>query len=222
VRTVEALVRWRRPDGSLQMPDDFIPEAEENGDIVDIGTWVLDEAVRQAAAWHRSGRAITVAVNVSPLQIDHGTLLARVHEALLRSQLPAEVIELEVTETRAVQCPARARVTMRQLRRLGVNLALDDFGKGHAGVSTLRWLPATTIKIDKELIDDLRRTGAARRLVAGLIAFAHRLGASCVAEGVETTTQLSTLRDLGCDLAQGFLFSRPVEGNRLRASYHLA
>jgi len=221
VRGVEALLRRRRSDGSQQMPDDFIPAAERSGAIVDIGAWVLQQAVRQASAWHRRGRTIHVSINVSPLQIDHGTLLPLVRRALEHSGLPPGAIELEVTETCGVRMPGRARVTMAQLRRLGVNLALDDFGKGYAGVPTLHWLPATTIKIDKGLVDALRRRGPARRLAAAVIAFARSLGAECVAEGVETVDQLSALRRLGCDLAQGFLFSPAVECNRVPANYRL-
>jgi diguanylate cyclase len=223
VRCVEALVRWRRPDGSLQLPDEFIPMAERTGDILRIGAWVLQEAVRQAAAWLAGGRPLAVAINVSPLQVDHGNLLPLVRDALRRSGLPAGSVELELTETCAVQRPERARVTMQRLRRLGVDLAIDDFGKGHAGVSSLRWMPATTIKIDKGIVDGLRHLApSAQHLIAGLIALAHGMGAVCVAEGVETPGQLAVLRSLDCDLAQGYLFSEPVEQHELRSTYHLA
>jgi len=218
--SVEALVRWVHPSRGTQMPDAFIALAEQTGDILEIGAWVLDEAVRQLSRWRRSWPTLQVAINVSPVQIDRGTLLPALQRALRRHCVKPSSVEIEVTESLCVQDEVGAAGTMRALRSLGVHLAIDDFGKGCAGIATLRWLPATVVKLDKSLVDALHGdAGPGHVLVSALVAFAHGLGALCVAEGVETRAQVEALRRLGCDQAQGYFFSRPVEVGDIRQDY---
>jgi EAL domain-containing protein (putative c-di-GMP-specific phosphodiesterase class I) len=193
------------------LPDDFISLAEETGDILPIGAWVLDEAVRQAAAWRRLNASIRVAVNVSPRQIDGGSLIADVTDALERHGVAPQALELEVTESCGVRDQHAAAATMRCLLDMGVGIAIDDFGKGYSGIPTLCWLPATAVKIDKSLVDRLLlEPDQATTLLKSVIAFAHSLGAVAVAEGVETNVQVDALRSMGCDQAQGFRFGRPA------------
>jgi diguanylate cyclase len=217
---VEALVRLSHPRLGMLPAGDFIPQAELSGDILRIGAWVLNEGVRQAGLWQRAGRAVKLAINVSALQVSRGRLLPELRGALARHAVPADLIELEITESLEVEDPVAASQTMGALRDMGVDLAIDDFGKGYSGMTTLSWLPASVVKIDKSFIDGLRpRPGPADDLLGAMVAFAHRLGALCVAEGVEAQWQAVALRALGCDQAQGYFFSPPVDQSRLPGNY---
>jgi EAL domain-containing protein (putative c-di-GMP-specific phosphodiesterase class I) len=223
LESIEALLRWAYPTRGVRGLGASITLAERTGDILPIGAWVIEQAVRQASLWRHQHRPVRIAVNVSPLQIDHGTVLPVLRRSLARHGVPPQAIEIEVTETAGVRDEAAAAAAMRELRALGVPLAIDDFGKGCAGIATLRWLPASVVKLDKEIVDALDGGCAhAQTLARALIAFAHELEASCVAEGVETFTQFETLRRLGCDHAQGYFFSEPVESNELRDDYSYA
>ena len=216
---VEALVRWRTPRGGLLGPEFFIADAERSGAIVGIGRWVLETAVRQAARWVEEGRATQVAVNVSALQIDCADFAGELEGLLARYGLPPGLLEIELTESAHV---ADVEAAGRQFERLsddGVTLALDDFGAGFSGIRTLSWFPANVIKIDKSLIDGIETQSVKRMLVSGIVALAQEIGATSVAEGVEDPRQLAVLCDIGCDQAQGFVFSEPVAAGRVRWDY---
>jgi diguanylate cyclase (GGDEF)-like protein len=211
----EALVRWQHPLRGLIPPDRFIPLAEETGMITAIDTWVLRNACGQAAAWRRAGRLdLHVAVNVSGRELGRADLVDRVEAALVESGLPADRLELEITESTATVQALDALDELRQLRRAGVSVAIDDFGTGYSSLSKLSTFPVDRLKIDRSFMNSIREESDDDPLVAAMIALAHRLGLEVTAEGVETEAQRAFLRRNGCDLLQGFLFSRPVPADQ--------
>jgi diguanylate cyclase (GGDEF)-like protein/PAS domain S-box-containing protein len=205
----EALLRWRR-NGTMVSPADFIPIAEETGLIVEMGAWVLREACQVARRWHDAGRGIRIAVNLSAIQLDHADVVDHVAEALNRSGLPPSDLELEITESVIVRESLRAAQTLERLRALGPHIAIDDFGVGYSSFSYLRELPVDRFKIDRSFLSALPHSAGDCRLVAALIAMAHRLEVGVVAEGVETKEQLTFLQDHGCDEVQGFYLGKPM------------
>jgi diguanylate cyclase (GGDEF)-like protein/PAS domain S-box-containing protein len=207
----EALVRWQHPLRGLVAPDSFIPLAEETGMISAIDTWVLRTACNQAAAWHRAGhRDLFVAVNVSGRELGRSDLVDRVEAAVFESGLSPAYLEIEITESTAAVQSAEALEELRQLRRAGITVAIDDFGTGYSSLSKLSTFPVDRLKIDRSFLTMIRRESDDEPLVAAMIGMAHRLGLEVTAEGVETEVQRGFLRRNGCDLLQGFLFSRPV------------
>ncbi|MBZ9736791.1 EAL domain-containing protein [Mesorhizobium sp. CA18] len=205
----EALMRWRSPARGLISPETFIPAAEETGLIVQLGDWALRKACNVAANWPRNMR---MAVNVSPAQIKSGGFARSVISALAFSGLPADRLELEITETVMMDESDAVQTTLSQLRGLGVRIALDDFGTGYSSLGYLRRFPVDKIKIDRSFIRDLdkRDTAAIVRTVIGLGA---ELGITVTAEGVETEAQLDMLRKAGCGEAQGFLIGVPAKAS---------
>ena len=215
---VEALLRWRHPSMGLVSPARFIPVAEETGQIAAIGRWVLDEALAQLARWRAEGlTGLRVAVNVSAHQLRDDQFAPTVAAALLRHGVPGAALELEVTESTAMRDPLRTAVQLQQLRQLGVSLAIDDFGTGYSSLAYLKQLPLNHLKLDRSFVMDIERDPNDAAICAATITLAHALGLSVVAEGVETVAQLDYLRDLGCDLVQGYLFSRPLDAADLPA-----
>ncbi|HUA94448.1 MAG TPA: EAL domain-containing protein [Acidimicrobiales bacterium] len=209
---LEALLRWHHPEDGLVGPDRFIPVAEESGLIVPIGAWVLAEACRQLQQWRQDGMGPlngTVDVNLSARQIDHPELLATVEEVLESTGLPPEHLTLEITESALMRDAGAAMEVLGSLKRTGVSLAIDDFGTGYCSLSYLHRFPLDILKVDKAFVDGLHDAEGAE-IVAAVVGLAHALGLDVVAEGVETEHQLAILRQMGCDHAQGFLFSRPV------------
>jgi len=207
----EALLRWRSPTRGLVMPNDFIPALEQSGLIVQAGTWVIRAAARQAAEWARdSGTPLRVAVNVSPRQLYGGALFETVQGALAESGLPPELLEIEITESVTLEQPERALALLESIKELGVFVSLDDFGTGHSWLNRLKQLPGMGLKIDRSFVGGVVDHAEDRAIVAGMIAVAHTLGLSVVAEGVEHPEQLAMLRELRCDVAQGFHFSPAV------------
>ena len=208
----EALLRWDHPTRGLIPPDRFIPIAEENGSIVTIGRWVLAEATRTAARWQRfaAQRPITMAVNLSARQLASPELVADVAAALTASGLPASALVLEITETVLVQDAVIAAERLNALRLLGVRLAIDDFGTGYSSLSYLRQFPVDIIKIDRSFINTITERDNVPAIVRGLLDLGRTLRLETVAEGVEQDLQRNQLRDEHCDLAQGFLFARPL------------
>jgi diguanylate cyclase (GGDEF)-like protein len=207
----EALLRWLNPALGQVPPDDFIPLAEESGQILPIGEWVLNAACRQAVAWQTGGTVLQrISVNVSSRQFRGGTLEALVTSALGESGLPPRALEIEITEGVLVDDLPEIGQTLARLRALGVRVAVDDFGTRYSSLSYLRRFPVDTLKIDRSFIHDLLSDSDDAKLVAAIIAMGHSLNLDIVAEGVETRDELRFLRARGCDLIQGYLFSEPL------------
>jgi len=208
---LEALVRWRHPEQGLVPPMDFIPLAEETGQIEELGIWVLNEACRQMAAWREQGIGpVRVAVNISARQLNSPMLVGQVRDALVRHRIAADELELEVTESAAMNDPEHAIRQLKELRQLGLRLAIDDFGTGYSSLSYLKRLPIQTLKLDRGFVRDIETDENDAAISAATIALAHVLGLKVVAEGVETEAQRAFLATHGCDFLQGYLFSKPL------------
>lgn len=210
----EALLRWEH-QGRLIPPSDFIGLAEESGLIVSIGEWVLQQACTVAHRWRQAtGLPLRIAVNLSAVQLDHPSIVHTVSRVLQDTGLSPTALELEITESVVVRESLRAADVLRQLRELGVSIAIDDFGVGYSSFAYLRELPVDRFKLDRSFLAGVPQSHGDSRLVAALIAMGHRLEVGIVAEGVETPEQALFLRDHGCDEAQGYHLGRPLtEGN---------
>lgn len=208
---VEALLRWAPAGGAMVSPATFIPIAEETRLILPIGEWVVREACRQARSWQLAGHpALRVAVNLSPRQFQQADLPSTISSALEDSGLPASDLELEITESTAMQNTERTIAILRRLREMGVCIAIDDFGTGHSSLNYLRSFPIDTVKIDQEFVRGIEESEADRAIVSAVIGMARGLRLRVVAEGVETEPQLAFLTQEGCDEVQGYLFGRPA------------
>jgi len=214
----EALIRWRQGDGQLVPPGQFIPLAEATGLIVPIGTWVIDECCRQLRDWHDKGLPVHhLALNVSARQFHAGDLPAVVQAALVRHQLDADCLELELTESMLMDDPQRTIAILQALKQLGVHLSLDDFGTGYSSFGYLQRFPIDALKIDQSFVRDLGKDEGAEVIAAAIIDLAHRLELKVIGEGVETVVQLDSLRTQGCDEIQGYLFARPLPATEFAA-----
>ena len=212
VEAVEALLRWSHPQRGQVPPDEFIPLAEKNGLIVEIGDWVLREACAQARRWlDAGGPPRQVAVNVSGVQFRDGSLVRRVSNAIAGAGIDSKAIELEFTEGALIEYSSAVNHAVRALKELGVATALDDFGTGYSSLSYLRHFPIDTLKIDRSFVRDIPSKGSSNvPLVDAIIAMAKSLGLATCAEGVETESQWSYLRERRADQVQGFLYCRPL------------
>lgn len=211
VTGAEALLRWNNPVLGTITPDRFIPIAEETGLIVPIGAWVLETACREAVSWRLRGHApIRLAVNVSGRQFRCQTIVDTVSRIIHGEGFPADLLELEITETVLMDNVSESQAILETLEKLGVNFSIDDFGTGYSSLSYLNRFRLDTLKIDRSFTSALSTDNAHSEVVDAIIAMAHRLNLAVIAEGVETTEQLRFLRARGCDKAQGYLFSRPV------------
>lgn len=212
VGRVEALVRWEHPRLGLLLPREFIPVAEETGFIVDLGSWVLREACCQTVRWEHASpdqRSISIAVNVSPRQLDHPDFEDTVWQVLEETGVEPKNLWFEITET-AFMDPARPVLEMLgRLRERGIHLAIDDFGTGFSSLSHLRQFRIDELKVDQTFVQGLERDAEDSSIVAAVVNLAHNLGLSAVAEGVETAEQSRRVQLVGCDLAQGFYFAAP-------------
>jgi diguanylate cyclase (GGDEF)-like protein len=207
---VEALVRWRHPERGVISPTEFIPLAEETGLIVPIGEWVLRAACRQAMAWQSIGkRPVRVAVNLSAKQFKDENLTQIVLSALHDTGLPAELLELELTEGTLMDDARATMVTLEQLRGIGVYLSIDDFGTGYSSMNYLKRFDVRALKIDKSFISGLPLDSENAAITRAIIAMAHGLKMAVVAEGVETDAQLVLLEEYGCDMVQGYYLGHP-------------
>ncbi len=207
---VEALLRWHHPEMGIIPPAQFIPIAEENGMIIPIGAWVLQAACAQNKAWQRAGLApLVMAVNLSARQFKHNDMRTLVRKVLEETELDGCYLELEVTESIAMENTEALIDTMASLKELGVRLSLDDFGTGYSNLAYLKRFPLDTIKIDRSFISGIGQ-GDDAVIAATVIALGHHMNLKVIAEGVETHAQLGVLQQLGCDLMQGYLFSRPL------------
>jgi Amt family ammonium transporter len=210
----EALVRWRHPTRGTILPATFIPIAEETGLIVPIGHQILALACAQLSLWQRSSPReppLTLSINVSTRQLHHPGLIDDVSAILRETGLDAATVRLEITESMLMQEGGLVRGTLQQLRELGLRFALDDFGTGYSSLAYLRRFPIDALKIDQSFVAGLGREREDEEIVRAIILLARSLGMSVVAEGVETPDQLTRLRALECEDAQGFFFSRPVD-----------
>jgi diguanylate cyclase (GGDEF)-like protein len=209
VRAIEALLRWLHPDLGPIGAETLVKLAESSGQIATIGEWALTEACRVAARWPAGPLPTRVAVNISASQLTEPDLATRVARILGESGLPAERLELELTESSVLHEVEQIQATLEALHAMGVALALDDFGTGYASLSHLKRFPLDVLKIDRSFVADLGETPDAA-IVRSLIELGHRLELRVVAEGVETEAQLAALRRLGCDAVQGHVVGRPL------------
>jgi diguanylate cyclase (GGDEF)-like protein/PAS domain S-box-containing protein len=218
IRGFEALLRWVHPAKGMVSPASFIPVAEDSGLIVPIGEWALGEACRQAQSWSAAGLGrLKVAVNLSARQFWRSSVTEAVRRALGESGLPAEQLEVEITESVVARDLEQVMLTLEQLRRMGVTVAIDDFGTGYSSLAYLRALPIQKLKIDKSFIQNIPADAEASALAAEIVRLAHALSLQVVAEGVETAEQAAFLRAAGCEAMQGFLFARPAPGDECAA-----
>lgn len=207
----EALIRWQHPELGMVPPGRFIPIAEDSGLIVPIGAWVLREACRQAASWRRAGmRDLVVAVNLSAIQFKRGDIEQSVIAALQESDLPASLLELELTESILIHDTEKTLAAVQRLKRLGVKLSIDDFGTGYSSLSYLKRFQVDKIKIDQSFTRNLASDGENEAIVRAVVQMADSLGLTTIAEGVEDESTLIRLSEIGCDEAQGYFFARPM------------
>ena len=207
----EALVRWKHPVQGNVPPNIFIPIAEAKGMIVAIGEWVLRKACQQAAQWRTQfDRELVISVNVSMRQLASKGFVETVIDALQTTQLPPNCLKLEVTESLLMQQPKDTLYKLHELRESGVTIAIDDFGTGYSSLSYLHQMPLDVLKIDRSFVNGMFDSGKHLAIVRAILALATSLQLKVIAEGVETIEQLQQLQVLGCDMVQGYFFSRPL------------
>ena len=215
VKGFETLIRWFHPEKGMVSPAEFIPVAEETGQILEIGEIILEKACIQASTWYQQGWRGIVSVNIAALQFQQSDLVTTVRKTLEESKLPAENLELEITEGTLIKNIEHTRSLLLRLKEIGVKIALDDFGTGYSSLSYLQQLPIDVLKIDRSFILEITHSQKAAQLSKAIINMAHSLGLSVVAEGIEEETQLAFLKNSGCEEYQGFLFGRPVPAEEL-------
>ena len=218
VAAVEALVRWRHPTRGLIGPDDFIALAEENGVILTLGRWVLAEAARQTAAWEAAGDLdpdFFVSVNLSPIQVQRPEFIGAIESVVEETGLTPTRLVLELTETSMFQDTQATITKLQALRERGVRIAVDDFGTGYSSLGYLRQFPVDILKIAREFVVPADRDDDEWAFAHAIVALGQTLGLSIVAEGIEEAAQADRLRELGCELGQGYHFSRPMSAREL-------
>jgi diguanylate cyclase (GGDEF)-like protein/PAS domain S-box-containing protein len=229
VSGVEALARWRSTERGLVEPSEFIAVAEETGLIQSLGRWVLHQACLEANQWRTKNPTIgpcSLSVNLSSKQLSQPDLASVIGEVLDETGLPAELLQLEITESAILEHPEAAAVTLKRLKELGVRLSIDDFGTGYSSLSYLQRFPIDSLKIDRSFVQHLgverAIDGDDARIVRAIVMIGRNLGKQVIAEGVETADQLQLLRDVGCDFAQGFFFAKPLDGESCRNLLRIA
>ena len=217
LRGVEALIRWRDADGRMISPSQFIPIAEKNHMIIDIGEWVLEEAVGTIARWKQEyGVSLIMSINVSAVQYRQEGFVHQLLKLLKKYQVEPSDIELEITETVLIEDFELIIQKMRLLNRHGIKIAIDDFGTGYSSLSYLKGLPVHTVKIDKSFVDTVVQDKASRILIEAIIQMVHKLGYHTIAEGVEQKEQYDYLEQIGCEYIQGFLLGEPFSEQQIR------
>jgi diguanylate cyclase (GGDEF)-like protein/PAS domain S-box-containing protein len=214
----EALLRWQHPERGLLKPSAFVPLAEETDLITPIGRWVLEEACRQAKRWeeeHLPAPPATMEVNLSARQLARRGLAQTVEEALRRTDLAAHALALDITETVLIGASEHNAQALEALKKMGIRLYLDDFGTGYSSLSYLKRLPVDRVKVDRTFVKGLGANATDTALVRMIIELCHTLGIEVLAEGVETSDQAALLKDMGCDLGQGYYFARPLRSEEL-------
>ena len=213
----EALIRWRHPSRGLVEPAGFIQVAEETGLIVPIGSWVIGEACRQLRAWHVElpwTAGLSVHVNLSGKQFIQSDLADEIAAVLRETELPASNLSLEITESAIIENPTAVVAILEQLKALGVQISIDDFGTGHSSLSYLHRFPINSLKIDRSFVSAMSSEQSG--IVSAIIGLAHALQLEVIAEGVETAPHLAQLTELGCEYGQGYLFAKPLDASRAR------
>jgi diguanylate cyclase (GGDEF)-like protein len=216
----EALVRWQHPGRGLLPPSEFLPVAEESGLIVPIGDWVINEACRQFKTWQEKNPILEdagVSVNISSKQFSHPNFADKVVQALQQSGLRASALRLEITETVLINNFGLAKEVFTKLRNLGIESQIDDFGTGYSALGYLQQFPIDALKIDRSFVSEIPHGHKGTELVRAIISMARELGMATIAEGIETTSQLSELKDLSCGYGQGYLLSKPLDVNAVEA-----
>jgi diguanylate cyclase (GGDEF)-like protein/PAS domain S-box-containing protein len=216
----EALLRWNHPDRGLMPPDEFIPIAEETGVILALGNWVMTRAAGQLREWRErfpDHAGLSVGVNLSPKQLSQPDLVEQVQRAMTDAELPPGTLRIEITESAVMENAETARVLLERLKEIGVEIVLDDFGTGYSSLSHLHRFPLDSLKIDRSFVGRMTGEERSRQLVHTILLLSRSLGVTAVAEGIETPEQLDLLRAIGCDFAQGFLFSRPMPVREVEA-----
>lgn len=207
----EALIRWQHPERGLLLPSTFLPSLEQSSLALEVGWWVLEEACRQSAEWRAAGHSdIKMGVNLFPVQLRSPNICQKVLEAIERHGLHPSQLELEITETVALNDDSRSLEVLTTLRNLGVRIAFDDFGTGYASLSSLQRYPLTTLKIDRGFVQDMLTTPRDAAITRALITMSTDLGLETIAEGIENPAQEAALRALGCRAGQGYLYGRPM------------
>ena len=204
---VEALLRWE-PNGVMILPADFITLAEETGLILPVGEWVLEAACRQAVVWHKTG--IKVAINISARQFLGQDIVETISRILEQTECKPHWLELEITESAVMEQPQAAAVTMKKLAAMGITISIDDFGTGYSSLAYLKQFPVHWLKIDRSFVQNIGAGQGDEAIIQAVISLAHGLGIKVVGEGVEMESQYKFLKKLGCDMVQGFYFSRPL------------
>jgi len=207
---MEALLRWESPELGMVMPNQFIPIAEETRLIIQLGHWVLVTACRQAKAWRVAGLPqIPISVNLSVVQFTHPNLVTEIGKVLEQSETPHNLLELEITESVLMQDTTLAVAILKKISELGIKISIDDFGTGFSSLNYLKNLPLDYLKIDRTFVKDHHlQTNSA--ITKAIVTLAQSLNMKTIAEGVETEEQMNFLKELNCDEAQGYLFSRPI------------
>ena len=206
----EALIRWQHPARGIVGPCEFIPIAEQSGLIEHIGYWVIEEVVRQAAAWDAKGTPIRIAVNVSARQLDDHGFLPHLTRTLARAKIPSDRLELEITETAAMKDASAVEDVLERCRALGVSISLDDFGTYYSSLTYLKRLPVDNVKIDKSFVQGLPFVKSDAAIVAGILGLVRGLDRTAIAEGIENDAQRDWLLRAGCEFGQGYFFGRPM------------
>src|SRR5688572_30344549 len=210
VSGAEALLRWNHPRDGLRMPASFIPIAEQTGMIADIGDWVAAEVASMLAEWQAQGSKRRISFNVSPRQLERSDFLPRVRATFADAGVPLSLVELEFTETAAMECSEAVLQEIAALRDDGLTIAIDDFGTGYSNIARLRAMPLDRVKLDPSLIADIEHCDRARVIVQAVVQLIHGVGCEIVAEAVETVGQADLLRTMGCQVVQGFVFAHPM------------
>jgi EAL domain-containing protein (putative c-di-GMP-specific phosphodiesterase class I) len=217
---VEALLRWQHPERGPVSPDEFIPVAEENGLIREIGQWVLERACTQGARWYRSrpdAAPLGMSINLSAVQLAQSDLPATVAALLRATGLDPACLSLEITESVLLEEAEDVTATLHALKSIGVQIVLDDFGTGYSSLAYLTRLPLDTLKVDRSFVEGLGTERRGSAVTEAIVSMARALSLEVIAEGVETETQVAELRRLGCDLAQGYYFCEPQPAEEITA-----
>lgn len=216
VTSVEALVRWRHPEKGIIPPDLFIPLAEKTAFIHDITRWVINSCCKQAAAWKLMGLDLTIALNLSSRDLSDDRLVDYIQACLAEHELSASSLQLEITESAALQDEKQSIETILAIKKLGIEVAIDDYGTGYSSLSHLRTFPFDILKIDRSFITDLVDSKMNQAVVKSTIAMCHDMGFSIVAEGIEDAKALNLLKQWGCDVGQGYFISRPISSEEIQ------